>query len=404
MPLRERQEVQILLREMKVPDGFKASAVSSGIKAQGLDLALILSEVPCKAVGLFTSNRVKAAPVLYSRSLLRRGREFRAILANSGCANACTGEEGLEDAKTMASLVEEALGLGKHQVLVASTGVIGRRLPLEKVREAIPALIEGLSRDAFEAAARAIMTTDTRPKLVWAEVKTPRVTGTILGMAKGAGMIKPELATMLCFILTDLGGAYEDLRACLKEVVSQTFNAITVDGEQSTNDTVFLLANGLKGEIGLQDLGAFKNALFEVADGLARMIVSDGEGASLFVEVKIRGARDSREAKKAAMRIANSPLVKTALFGKDPNWGRIVAALGDAGVPLNPKKISVWINGIQVASKGKGTGISPQALREAMITPSVTIEVDMGRGQGEFRVYTCDFTYDYVRINAEYTT
>lgn len=388
---------------MKRPEGFKGAAAASGIKARGLDLALIYSEAPCRAVGLFTSNRIKAAPVLYSRRVLRRG-QARAIIANSGCANACTGPQGLEDARAMAAMVEEALGLRRGEVLVASTGVIGRRLPVERVREALPFLIEGLSPDGLDETARAIMTTDTRPKVAWAEVRTRRVKGVVWGMAKGAGMIRPDLATMLCFLLTDLGAEGALLKKSLKEAASRTFNAITVDGEQSTNDTVFLLANGLKGEISPADEGAFQEALLEVTQELARMIVADGEGASTFAEVEVRGARDHREAKKVAMRIANSPLVKTALFGKDPNWGRIMAALGDSGVPVDPNRVSVRINGIEVVREGRGTEVDPGRVREAMAAPSVVIEVDVGLGRGEFRVYTCDLTYDYVKINAEYTT
>jgi len=388
---------------MRVPKGFKASGVSSGIKPRGLDLALIVSDLPCKAVGLFTSNRVKAAPVLYSKKVLRKG-EVRAIVANSGCANACTGSEGLADAELMARLTEKTLGLRRGEVLVASTGVIGRRLPLEKVREAMPHLVEELSPEGFSKAAEAIMTTDTVPKISWAEVKTPRVTGTILGIAKGAGMIRPDLATMLCFLVTDVGVEREMLMACLKEAVSASFNAITVDGEQSTNDTVFLLANGARGELLQEEMPLFREALSRVTEELSRKIVLDAEGATTLIEVRVEGAEDDAQAKRAAMRVANSPLVKTALFGRDPNWGRIMAALGDSGIRLDPSKVSVWINGLKVVSDGKGTGVPEQMVQEAMASGEVRVEIGLGLGEGRARILTCDLSYEYVRINSEYTT
>lgn len=388
---------------MRVPEGFKASGVSSGIKPHGLDLALIVSDLPCKAVGLFTSNRVKAAPVLYSKRVLRRG-EARAIVANSGCANACTGPEGLADAELMARLTERTLGLKRGEVLVASTGVIGRRLPLEKVREAMPRLVDGLSPEGFTKAAEAIMTTDTVPKISWAEIKTARITGTVLGIAKGAGMIRPDLSTMLCFLVTDVGMERERLIACLREAVSTSFNAITVDGEQSTNDTVFLLANGAKGELLKEEVSSFREALSRVTEELSKKIVSDAEGATTLAEVRVRGAKDDAQAKRAAMRVANSLLVKTALFGRDPNWGRIMAALGDAGIRLDPSRISIWINGLKVVANGRGSGVPEGMMRRAMASGEVRMEIELGLGEGKARVLTSDLSYEYVRINSEYTT
>jgi len=388
---------------MKLPKGFKASAVASGIKPQGLDLALIFSESPCKVAGVFTSNRVKAAPVIYSKSIVKKGIA-QAIIANSGCANACTGKEGIKDAEEMANAVERALNLKSRSVLVASTGVIGKKLPLEKIKAALPSLIRGLSHENFQDVALAIMTTDTRPKIKSVEVKCGRFKGTILGIAKGAGMISPNLATMLCFLITDLVCEPQILQSCLKEAVSLSFNRISVDGEQSTNDTVLLMANGLEGPLGEKEIPIFKEALTSLTMDLAKEIVKDAEGATKFVKISIKGAKSDPEAKKAAFRIANSLLVKTALFGEDPNWGRIMAALGDSGTKFNPDKVCIWMNGLKVASEGKGLNIDHNELSKVLKNKEILIEIDLKEGKGKFEVFTCDLSYDYVRINAEYTT
>ncbi len=388
---------------MKLPKGFKASAVASGIKPQGLDLALIFSESPCKVAGVFTSNRVKAAPVIYSKSIVKKGIA-QAIIANSGCANACTGKEGIKDAEEMANAVERALNLKPRSVLVASTGVIGKKLPLEKIKAALPSLIRGLSHENFQDVALAIMTTDTRPKIKSVEVKCGRLKGTILGIAKGAGMISPNLATMLCFLITDLVCEPQILQSCLKEAVSLSFNRISVDGEQSTNDTVLLMANGLEGPLGEKEIPIFKEALTSLTMDLAKEIVKDAEGATKFVKISIKGAKSDPEAKKAAFRIANSLLVKTALFGEDPNWGRIMAALGDSGTKFNPDKVCIWMNGLKVASEGKGLNIDHNELSKVLKNKEILIEIDLKEGKGKFEVFTCDLSYDYVRINAEYTT
>jgi len=388
---------------MKLPKGFKASAVASGIKSQGLDLALILSESPCKVAGVFTSNRVKAAPVIYSKRILKKGMA-QAIIVNSGCANACTGKEGVKDAEEMAKTVERALNLKPRSVLVASTGVIGKKLPLEKIKSALPSLIQGLSHEGFQDVALAIMTTDTRPKIKSVEVKCGRLNGTILGIAKGAGMISPNLATMLCFLMTDIACEPQTLQNCLKEAVSLSFNRISVDGEQSTNDTVFLMANGLEGTLNEKEIPIFKEALISLTMDIAQEIVKDAEGATKFVKILIKGAKNDSEAKKAAFRIANSLLVKTALFGEDPNWGRIMAALGDSGAKFSPDKVCIWINGLKVASEGKGINIDHYELKETLRNKEILIELDLKEGRSKFEVFTCDLSYDYVRINAEYTT
>jgi len=389
---------------MKIPEGFRAAGVACGIKAEGPDLALIASDRPATAAGLFTSNRVKAAPVIYSRRALRKGRA-RAIVANSGCANACTGPRGLKDARRMARAVARALEVPEGEVLVASTGVIGEPLPIERIEGAVPDLAEKLSPQGFEEAARAIMTTDTRPKLRWATVPTSAGEVTILGIAKGAGMIRPDLATMLAFIVTDAGLSPQELKGMLRDAVSESFNRITVDGEQSTNDTVFILANGCKGELLGEDLESFGKALMELCQGLALDIVRDGEGATMVAEIVISGARTSAEAKRAAYRIAHSPLVKTALFGRDPNWGRIMAALGDAGLKFDPARVLVRIGGVDVV---RGEMVAPNydegEAKKALTRRKVKIEVDLGLGEGTFSVLTCDLSYDYVKINASYRT
>lgn len=388
---------------MRVPKGFKAAGVQSGIKKEGLDLALIYSEVSCIAVGAFTSNKVKAAPVLYSKKVINRGKA-KAIVANSGCANACTGKEGLANAKRMAELTARLLGILPQEVLVASTGVIGERLPIEKVAQALPRAVEELSTDGFLKAAEAIMTTDTVPKICWDTVKVDGEEGVILGIAKGAGMINPNLATMLCFILTDLKIPLPELKQTFKEALGLSFNAITVDGEQSTNDSVFLLANDLKGLVPPHYQAKFKEALVEVMRELAFQIVKDAEGATMVVRVIVGGGKNLKEAKKVAHRVANSLLVKTALFGRDPNWGRIMAALGDSGVPIRENRVSLKINGIPVFEKGIPVPYKEKLQRTFLESKEIYIEIDIGRGNSHFEVLTCDLSCDYVKINSQYTT
>lgn len=387
---------------MKVPRGFKAAGISCGIKEGAKDLALIYSEFEASACGLFTSNRIKAAPVLYSRRRLRRGRA-RAIIANSGCANACTGPKGLRDARRMAQAVARALGVPEGEVLVASTGVIGEPLPIERIEAAVPELSRSLGPDGFEEAACAIMTTDRRPKIRWASVPFGGKEVTVLGIAKGAGMIRPNLATMLAFLVTDAWIEPPLLKGLLQEVASESFNRITVDGDQSTNDTVFLLANGASGPLGEGEMGAFREALREVARGLALEIVRDGEGATKVVEILVCGARNRRDAERAAYRLAHSPLVKTAIFGSDPNWGRLMVALGDAGVRVDPARVQIHIEGLPLVKDGVQAPEYDEAkLRELMRRDEFRIEVDLQLGRGSFGLFTCDLSYDYVKINSSY--
>jgi glutamate N-acetyltransferase/amino-acid N-acetyltransferase len=392
------------------PKGFQAAGIACGIKAAAgaKDLALIYSEVPAQVAGLFTKNRVKAAPVLVTRTRVRRGL-CQALIVNSGNANACTGKQGLRDAEAMARLTARALHIPPQHVLVSSTGVIGHALPLERIEGGISSLATRLSPDGFTDAAEAIMTTDTRPKMITERIKLATGEATILGMAKGAGMIRPHLATMLAFIMTDAQVEADTLSALLHEGVKSTFHRITIDGDTSTNDMVILMANGEATHAPLRpgDGGfrPFKEALFTVMDQLARAIVGDGEGRTKVVEIVVRGAKHVREAERMAFRVAHSPLVKTAFFGQDPNWGRIMAAAGDAGVSFDPKKVSIFFDDLMVVEDGvasPGTGAEEQ--QWVLQQEEFTVTIDLHAGSAQASVHTTDLSYDYVRINAAYHT
>ena len=392
------------------PKGFQAAGIACGIKAaeRAKDLALIYSEVPAKVAGLFTSNRVKAAPVLYTRRKVHRGM-CRALIINSGNANACTGPKGLTDAKAMATLTADALRIPDQQVLVASTGVIGRPLPMEKIQRGIPSLVSRLSPLGFQDAAEAIMTTDTCPKIVTETVATDGDEITILGMAKGAGMIHPQLATMLAFIMTDAQVEAADLSTLLQEGAQSTFHRITIDGDTSTNDMVLLMANGAAHQSALHpgDGGfrPFKEALFTVMDQLAQAIVRDGEGRTKMVEIVVQGAKNVRQAEKVAFRVAHSPLVKTAFFGQDPNWGRIMAAAGDAGVSFDPHKVSIFFDDLMVVEDGVSIpGAGEEKQRKVLQQEEFTVTIDLHAGSAQASVLTTDLSYDYVKINASYST
>ena len=380
-----------------------------GIKKQGLDLALIAADAPVPAAGVFTRSSVVGAPVEWSRRALRSGR-VRAIVANSGCSNVAMGERGRRDAAAMAADAARALDAGPGEVLVASTGVIGAPLPLAKIRRGTREAARSLAPGGLRDAARAIMTTDTVPK--WAEASA-RVGGrrvTVAGIAKGSGMIAPDLATMFGFLLTDAAATPGFLRAALREVADDTFNCVSVDGECSTSDTVLLLASGRAQNALLRDRAsrgapALVGALREVSGELARALARDGEGATKLVDVVVRGARSEGEARLAARRIANSMLVKTALFGRDPNWGRILQTIGAGRVAIRLARARVRLAGVTVFRDGASVG--PGARRRAaarLAEPEVAIEVDLGAGYGQARMWTCDLSTDYVRINAEYTT
>ena len=389
--------------------GFKFAARSAGIKKSGkLDLALIYSEVPARCAGVFTTNKVVAAPVVVSTPRIRNGR-CQAILVNSGNANACTGEQGLRDALRCGELTAHALGIDEDMVAVSSTGVIGAPLPMDKFERHIPLLPPDFSGEDAGRVAEAIMTTDAFAKVASATGSVDGRAYTILGMAKGAGMIHPNMATMLAFVCTDAVIEPGFLDQTLRRAVEDSFNSITVDGDTSTNDMVIALANGMaeNREIrgGSQEGDAFARQLAAVLLDLAKMIVKDGEGATKLVEVVIRGARSDAEARLAARSVATSSLVKTAFFGEDANWGRIIAAVGYSGAQVDPDKVEIFFGEVPVVRDGVSTGKELEEKATAVLkTPEFTVTVDLHLGDGRSAYYTSDLTYDYVKINAAYRT
>jgi len=387
--------------------GFRGSAVSAGLKNDGsLDLGLILSESEATLAGVFTTNMVKAAPVAVSQEHIRNGKG-RAIIANAGNANACTGQEGLRNAKLTAEMVARELDIRTEEVLVASTGVIGANLDMGLVAGAIPGLVRGLSETGLAQVAKAIMTTDSFPKVSRFEGQAAGVPYKILGIAKGAGMIMPQMATMLCFLMTDIVIDAARLQSALSEAVEDSFNRISVDGDTSTNDMVLAMANGSAGNSSLfdGDYEVFKKGLHLVTEDLARMIVKDGEGATKLVRLKVKGAASSRDADLACRTIANSPLVKTAFYGEDPNWGRIMAALGRSGIHMKEEQVSISIEGVLIVEKGLGTGPGREKeASERMKKDEFTVTIDLNEGNHESQIVTCDLTHKYVSINAAYRT
>jgi len=380
--------------------GFQAAGVACGIKKTGaLDLALVVSDHDCACAGMFTTNRVQAAPVVYDKATLAKNRSaIRAVVANSGCANACTGDAGLDDARTTAEETARALGIRAEQVLVLSTGVIGQRLPMEKIRAGVKDAAQKLSPAGGADAARAIMTTDTKPK-VFAIRNSQFAIG---GMCKGAGMIHPNMATMLAVLTTDAKLAPDLLDQALRHAVNQSFNRISIDGDMSTNDTVLLLANGASGYT--PNLAEFTEALTQVCVNLAQQLVRDGEGVTKFVELVVTGARDEADAVRVAKAIANSPLVKTALYGGDANWGRVIAAAGYAGVEVEPAKMKLWFGDVNVFANGMPTDFDEAASTRAIAGHDVFIRLDLGQGEAHTTVWTCDLSHDYVTINGKYRT
>ncbi|MFB3881323.1 MAG: bifunctional glutamate N-acetyltransferase/amino-acid acetyltransferase ArgJ [Armatimonadota bacterium] len=399
-----------MLREVPggvtAPCGYQAAGVRCGLKTAGRDLALVYTLAPATAAGVFTTNRFQAAPVLVTRD--RVGREaVHAIVANSGNANACTGRRGYQDAVSMADLTAEALGVQPRSVLVCSTGVIGHPLPMVKVRKGIREAVAALSPEGGGDAAAAIMTTDTRPKTAAVELYLDGRPVRIGGMAKGSGMIAPDMATMLAFLTTDAQLAPGVLHSCLVAAVERSFNRITVDGDTSTNDCVLLLANG-QAEAGRithsHGLTVFQAALEQVCQHLAKEIARDGEGASRFIEVKVKGAGSDREARQIARAIANSPLVKTALAGGDPNWGRVLAAAGRSGVRFRPELVELRLGRVRVVRDGAACPYRTESAQRAVAGPEVEITLDLHAGEHEAVIWTCDMTVDYVKINSEYHT
>jgi len=389
------------------PRGYRAAGISAGIKANGnADLALLVSDTPARAAAVFTTNKVQAAAVLVSREhLAKSSGVVRAIVVNSGCANACTGDVGMRDAREMTALAAKAVGCAVEQVLVASTGVIGVALPMDAIRAGVPKAHRALGADQGAAASRAIMTTDPFPKESATQITIGGRPVSIGGMCKGSGMIEPMLATMLGFVTTDADVPPALLARALKEAVDESFNAITVDGDCSTNDCVMLLANGASG-VAVDDTsyGAFVEGLRSVCRELAIGIVRGGEGATKLVTVKVTGVASSDEARKAAKTIANSLLVKTAIHGGDPNWGRLICAAGRAGVAFDASKAAVTIGSIVLFKNGQPHDeLAPQAA-EYLKGRDLEVGVDLGSGSASSTVWTCDLSAEYVRINADYRT
>jgi glutamate N-acetyltransferase/amino-acid N-acetyltransferase len=389
------------------PHGFRAAGVRAGIKANGNpDLALIVSDAVAASAAVFTINKAQAAPVVVSREqLANNGGSVRAVIVNSGCANACTGEDGLRDARRMVDETARLVGCPTEQVLVASTGVIGVALPIDKLVAALPSAVAAATASGGPDAARAIMTTDPFPKEAAASVSIGGGTITIGGMAKGSGMIEPMMATMLGFVTTDAAVPVPLLQRALREAVDETFNAITVDGECSTNDCVMLLANGASGvRIDEASYEAFTAALTDVCRELALGIVRGGEGATKLVTVTVTGAATAAEARRCAKAIANSPLVKTAIHGGDPNWGRLIAVAGRAGVAFELSRAAVTIGSITLFEQGAPHDEHAPRAAEYLKGKELTVGVDLGAGSAQSTVWTCDLSADYVKINADYRT
>ena len=391
--------------------GFRAAGVAAEIKYKGRnDVALIVADEPCAAAAMFTTNKVAAAPVVYDREAVKGGR-IQAILANSGCANACTGEQGLRDARLSALVTAGELGIDPKHVLVASTGVIGRPLPMERLLAGMRLAKSALGRTAAHglAAEQAVMTTDTKPKQACATTVIGGRRVTVGGMSKGSGMIEPNMATMLGFVTTDAAISPAMLRRALFRAVARSFNKLVVDGDESTNDSVFLLASGKAGNAAIvrpgADFDAFCEALDAVCVSLAKQMAADGEGATKFVTVTVRGAKSQKDADRAARAVAKSPLAKTSWFGKDPNWGRVLAAVGYSGAEAVDGMAEVFYDRTWAYRRGKVADAAQLAkLAKVMEKPSFEVVVDLHLGNFESSVYTCDFSLDYVHINADYTT
>lgn len=398
------------------PKGFKAAGIVAGLKKSGApDMAMICSDVPCTVAAAFTSNLFAAAPVVYDRLLIAQRKKIKAVVINSGNANACTGNAGLADAKATASKAAELLNCEAEEVMVSSTGRIGVPMPMDIILKGTEMAASALSYEGGKDAAMAIITTDTRPKAFSVEIEINGKVVTLGGMTKGAGMIAPKLrpetppqATMLAYITTDAAIEQTALQTALNNSLNKSFNRITVDGDTSTNDTFVVLANGLAGNAIIRqnsrELALFADALAALAGRLAKEMVKDGEGVSRFVEVNVTGASSEKDARICAESIAKSPLCKTAWFGADPNWGRILCAAGYSGIFFDPSKVNLRLQGAPVVKNGMDAGTPEEELVKLVSTKEVVVDLDLGAGDGAFTVWTCDLTYDYVKINADYHT
>ncbi|NLV74911.1 MAG: bifunctional glutamate N-acetyltransferase/amino-acid acetyltransferase ArgJ [Chloroflexi bacterium] len=392
------------------PQGFKASGVACGLKPnEALDLSLVTSDTLCAAAGVFTTNVFQAAPVAYDRALIESRRGVQAVVINTGSANACTGNQGKADVLTTVKAAGELLGIDPETVLVMSTGVIGKPLPMDKL---IPGLRQAAQQlaatdDAALQAARAIMTTDTHPKQAALKVTGPTGDYTIAGMVKGAGMIEPHVATMLCLITTDAPVTQPLLQIALAEAAGRTFNCITIDGDMSTNDTVLVLANGASGISPIDDpqqeaYDVFADALETLMLELAQAVVRDGEGATRFITIEVQGARDRAQAHQVGKAVANSKLVKTAIYGQDANWGRIVCAAGYSQAGIAPETVSVWLGDQQLVREGAPYEIDEERSSALLAKTDIDITIDLGQGEERATIWTCDLTHRYIDINAHY--
>lgn len=393
------------MKGVTYPKGFKACGVCAGFRTRP-DFALVVSDTLCTVAGVFTTNAFKAAPVLSDMEKIKSGFG-QALVINSGTANACTGTQGDKDVVSTCEYASEKLNIKPEYILTGSTGVIGRLLDMDKMYNGIDLGKEALSYEGGELASKAIMTTDTHNKIC---EKTLTVDGKEVrlgGMCKGAGMICPNMATTLCFITTDAKISSSLLQKALSDNIELSFNSLTVDGDMSTNDTALCLANGMSGAEILPETQAYKdfnNAMCDILQSLAKQMAADGEGATKYVEVKVIGARNYEEAKSAAKTVANSNLCKTAIFGEDPNWGRVLCAAGRSDAYVDPGKCNLWFGNVKIVENGEPLNISPEEARKPMLEKELVITIDFGLGKGEATIFTCDFSYEYVKINAEYTT
>lgn len=388
--------------------GFTAAGVKAGIKKSGnLDVAVIYTKTQAVVAGTFTQNKVAAAPVYVSKEVVATGTAH-AIVANAGCANACTGQQGLDDAHKMAQIAADELGVNADDVIVGSTGVIGVNLPMDKLEAGIKDAVANLSADGSDNAGRAIITTDTHSKSVTCEFELSGKTVRMGAIAKGSGMIRPNMATMLCYITTDIAIDQALLQKAVSGCVEKSFNMISVDGDMSTNDMVIVLANGEANNAKITEENAdyqiFFDKLMMLCTELAKQIAADGEGASKFLTINVRGAKSFADAKTVGMAIANSPLVKTAFFGEDPNWGRVICAVGYSGADMVPEKTVVKFGGITIFANGTGATYDEKALAHVMKEKDIVIDIELNMGQEDATVWSCDLSYEYVKINGEYHT
>lgn len=388
--------------------GFTAAGVKAGIKKSGnLDVAVIYTKTQAVVAGTFTQNKVAAAPVYVSKEVVATGTAH-AIVANAGCANACTGQQGLDDAHKMAQIAADELGVNADDVIVGSTGVIGVNLPMDKLEAGIKDAVANLSADGSDNAGRAIITTDTHSKSVTCEFELSGKTVRMGAIAKGSGMIRPNMATMLCYITTDIAIDQALLQKAVSGCVEKSFNMISVDGDMSTNDMVIVLANGEANNAKITEENAdyqiFFDKLMMLCTELAKQIAADGEGASKFLTINVKGAKSFADAKTVGMAIANSPLVKTAFFGEDPNWGRVICAVGYSGADMVPEKTVVKFGGIAIFANGTGATYDEKALAHVMKEKDIVIDIELNMGQEDATVWSCDLSYEYVKINGEYHT